>query len=138
MQPLSIRTKCPSFYRDECRWQFRKKNPYLAKIKSYPPLSTILLEIYWSINAQSLRTTHWLYNTCFSGVSIQREAAVSPVFHFQHQTQHQLEGVGGRDMQLRSLGVLGLGYHLRGLLGHTHEENWFSLLTVNYKMKTLP
>ena len=96
MQLLSIRTKCPSFYRDECRWQFRKKkNPYLAKIKSYPPLSTILLEIYWSINSQSLRTTHWLYNTCFSGVGIQWEAAASPVFHFPTSNAAPARGGGG-------------------------------------------
>ena len=50
--------------------------------------------------------------------------------------QFQLLGVAGEDVQLRSLGALGLGYRLRGLLGHAQEENWFTL-TINYKVKPL-
>lgn len=43
----------------------KKKIPYLTKMKSFPTLATVLLEIYWSINSQSLGTTPWLCITCF-------------------------------------------------------------------------
>ena len=97
-------------------------------MKSFPTLATVLLEIYWSINSQSLGTTPWLCITCFLR-QIQWEAATNPVFHFPTRNTVPARGGGGWDVQLRSLEALGLGDRLKGLLGHMHEGNCFSLLT---------
>lgn len=138
-QLLSLRTKCPFFYKIKMRVDggLGKKNPYLAKIKRCQPSPTAFLEMGCSMNAKS--GSHWwrqrllLWSWCPVRGSSKPWASLPDT----HAAQASSRGWWGGDVQLKKLMAPGLGYRLRGLLGHTHEENWYIPLNINYKMKIL-